>query len=169
MSGNNRLFAIVAYAAIVVGFFSAIGGVFGIVYTYQQAAVENITTPDDARIAERPVRGPLTMWAQADIINHHQLERTQGLRYAEMPREVPLVDEAGNPVLNEAGEPMMGPNQARLSWVTATTLTSVLSLGIISYAFSLFAFVVGLILLGMGLVVRRLAPVASDTDRRTYA
>lgn len=162
MAGNNRLFAIVAWAAIVVGFFSAIGGVFGVVYTYQQAAVENITTPEDARIPERPVRGPLTMWAQADIINHHQLERTEGLRYAEMPREVPLVDEAGNPVLDEAtGEPMMGPNQARLSWVTATTLTSVLSLGIISYAFSLFALVVGLVMLGMGLIVRKLAPAAA--------
>lgn len=160
MTGNSRLFAIVAYAAIVVGFFSAIGGVFGIVYTYQQAAVENITTPDDARIAEKPVRGPLTMWAQADIINHHQLERTQGLRYAEMPRQVPILDEAGNPVLNEAGEAMMGPNQARLSWVTATTLTSVLSLGIISYAFSAFAFVVGLVMLGMGLIVRKLAPAS---------
>jgi hypothetical protein len=161
MSGNNRLFAIVAYAAIVVGFFSAIGGVFGIVYTYQQAAVENITTPEDARIAEAPVRGPLTMWAQADIITTHQLNRTEGLRYAEMPRLIPVVDEAGNPVIDEAtGEPMMGPNQARLSWIDATSLITVLSLGIISYAFSLFAIVVGLILLGMGLVVRKLAPTA---------
>lgn len=161
MSGNSKLFAIVAYAAIVVGFFSAIGGVFGIVYTYQQAAVENITTPDDAPIAEVRVRGPLSMWSQASIITTHQLRRTEGLRYAEMPREVPVVDEAGDPVIDEAtGEPMMGPNQARLSWLDATTLISVLSLGMISYAFSLFALVVGLVLLGMGLVVRRLAPAA---------
>jgi hypothetical protein len=159
MQDKNRLFAIVAYAALVVGIFSAIGGVFGVVYTYRQAAVENITTPEDARIAEKPVRGPLTLWAQSDIITHHQLERTQGLRYAEMPREIPATDENGNPVLDESGEQMMVPNQARLSWVTATSLVTVLGLGIISYAFSLFAFVVGLILIGLGLVVRQLGTV----------
>lgn len=159
MQDRNRLFAIVAYAALIVGLFSAIGGVFGVVYTYRQAAVENITTPEDARIPERPVRGPLTLWAQSDIIARHQLERTEGLRYAEMPREVPATDENGDPVLDESGEQMMVPNQARLSWVTATSLITVLGLGIVSYAFSVFAFVVGLVMIGLGLVVRQLATV----------
>lgn len=159
MQDKNRLFAIVAYAALIVGFFSAIGGVFGVVYTYRQAAAENITTPEDSRIPERPVRGPLTLWAQSDIITHHQLERTEGLRYAEMPREVPATDENGNAVLDESGEQMMVPNDARASWVTATSLITVLGLGIVSYAFSVFAFVVGLILIGMGLVVRQLGTV----------
>jgi hypothetical protein len=73
----------------VVGIGSILGGLGGAIYTYQSAAVENITTPDDAVIAEVPVRGPLTMWAQSDIITHHQLDRTEGLRYAEMDRMVP--------------------------------------------------------------------------------
>jgi hypothetical protein len=75
---SSKLFSIVAILAIVVGIVSILGGFGGLAYTYQAAAVENITTPDDAVIAEAPVRGPLTMWAQSDIITHHQLDRTEG-------------------------------------------------------------------------------------------
>ena len=130
----SKLFTVVAILAFVVGGFSALGGLGGIVYTYQQAAVENITTPGDAVIAEAPVRGPLTMWAQADIITEHQLDRTDGQRYAEMDREHP----------------------DRMSWIDATALTTVLSLGILSYAFSAFAIAVGAVMIGLGLVVLRL-------------
>ena len=157
----SKLFTIVALLAFVVGGFSALGGLGGIVYTYQQASVENITTPGDAVFAEVPVRGPLSMWAQSDIITEHQLNHTEGLRYAEMPREVPQVDEAGEPILDEAGEPVMGPNHDRLSWIDATALTTVLGVGIISYAFSAFAIAVGAVLIGMGLVVLKLRRTAA--------
>lgn len=52
---------------------------------------KDITTPGDAAIAETPVRGPFTMWAQADIITQHQLDRTERLYYAQMDRMVPLL------------------------------------------------------------------------------
>jgi hypothetical protein len=152
----NRLFTIVAIAAIVVGAFSMLGGIGGIVYTYQQAAVEDITTPDDAWIAEAPVRGPLTMWAQSDIITQHQLERTEGLRYAQMERMVPMVDEAGEVVLDDAGEVVMVPNETRLSWIDATALTTVLGMGIIAYAFSAFAIAIGAVIVGLGWIILKL-------------
>jgi hypothetical protein len=153
---RSKLFSIVAIAAIVVGVVSILGGFGGLAYTYQAAAVENITTPDDAVIAEAPVRGPLTMWAQSDIITHHQLERTEGLRYAEMDRMVAEVDEDGNAVIGEDGEPVLVPNEARMSWIDATALTTVLGMGILAYAFSAFAIAVGAVLLGIGLVGLRL-------------
>jgi hypothetical protein len=146
----------VALFAIVVGIGSMLGGLGGAIYTYQSAAVENIVTPEDARIPNADVRGPLTMWAQSDIITHHQLERTEGLRYAEMDRMVPAVDEAGAPIIGEDGEPVMVPNETRLSWIDATSLTTVLGMGIMAYALSAFALVVGLTLLGIGLVLYRL-------------
>ena len=155
--GKARLLAAVALAAIVVGVVSVLGGIGGAVYTYQAAAVENIVTPGDAVIAEAPVRGPLTMWAQSDIITKHQLEGTEGLRYAEMERVVPQVDEAtGEVVVDEAGEPVMVPNEARSSWLDATALTTVLGMGILAYAFSAFAVVGGVVLMGLGYVVLQL-------------
>ncbi len=152
----NRLFTFVAIFAMVIGFGSVLGGLAGATYTYQQAAVENIVTPGDAVFAEVPVRGPISMWAQSDIITTHQLDRTGGLRYAEMDREVPVLDENGAPVLDEAGEPVMGPNDARMSWLDATALTTVLGMGIMAYALSAFAVVVGLTLALLGFIVLKL-------------
>jgi hypothetical protein len=130
----SKLLTWVAVLAFLVGGFSVIGGLGGAVYTYQQAAAENVTTPGDAAIAETPVRGPLTMWAQADIITQHQLDTTDGQRFSEMDREDPV----------------------RASWFNATALTTALSLGIISYAFSAFAIAMGAMTILFGLVIHRL-------------
>ena len=143
---RRRLLAIVGILSLVVGIGSLAGGIFGAVYTWNQAAAENITTPDDAIFPEVPVRGPMSMYAQSAIIATHQLDSTGGMRYAEMPRQVPQVDDAGNSVLDEAGEQMMIPNAARASWITATTLTTALSLGLLAYALAAFAIVVGITL-----------------------
>lgn len=156
-ASGNRLFAVVAILAIVVGLGSVAGGLGGMVYTWQNAAVENINTPGDAVIASTPVRGPFTMWAQADIITKHQLNRTDGLRYAEMPRQIPQLDDAGNPVIGEDGEPVLINNMARLSWIDATALTTVLNMGIMAYMLSLFAIVMGATVAGLGWVVLRLS------------
>lgn len=149
---HRKLFLWMGVLALTVGLGSVAGGVTGAVYTWNQATAENVTTPDDASIPETPVRGPLTMLSQAAIINHHQLDSTDGLRYAEMPRQVPQVDEQGNAIVDAAGEPVMGPNQARAGWITATTLTTALNLGVMAYALSAFAVVVGLTLVGFGVV-----------------
>jgi len=157
VAAGNRSFAVVALIAIVVGLGSILGGLGGMVYTWNNAAQEKIVTPADARFAESAVRGPLTMWAQADIITKHQLDRTEGLRYAEMPRLIPSLDENGNPILDEAGEPVLVNNQARLSWIDATSLTTVLNLGLMAYMLSLFAIVMGASVAGLGWVVLKLS------------
>ncbi len=141
-----------AIVALLVGFGTLAGGVFGAWYTWDQAVAQDVVTPDDAAIAETAVRGPFTMWAQSDIITHHQLENTGGLYYSQMPRTIPQVDENGEAVLDESGEQVMVPNEARASWINATTLTTALGLGIVAYALSAFAMVVGLTLVMVGFV-----------------
>jgi hypothetical protein len=147
-----RVLLIAALAAFVIGLGSIGGGVAGAVYTYNQAATENVVTPDDASIPGAEVRGPFTMKAQVDIIREHTLERTGGLYYAEMPRTVEQVDDNGNVVLDENGEPATVPNTARELWLTATGLTTALNLGIMAYALAAFAIVVGLALVVNGVV-----------------
>ncbi len=147
---KSRLFTFIAIFAIILGAGSMLGGLSGAIYTWDQAADQNVTTPDDAVFAEVPVRGPLSMWAQTDIITHHQLDRTGGQYYAEMDREVQATDEAGEPVFDEAGEAVMVPNEARASWMGATTLTTSLSLGIMAYALSAFALLVGAFMIALG-------------------
>ena len=138
--------------ALVVGFGAMAGGMVGAWYTWDQAVAQEIVTPDDAAIPETAVRGPFTMWAQADIITHHQLENTDGLYYAQMDRMIPQIDENGEVVLDDAGEIVMIPNAARASWLNATTLTTALSMGVMAYALAAFAFVIGLTLAATGYV-----------------
>jgi hypothetical protein len=147
---TSRILAVAGIMAMVVGVGSFAGGIFGAWYTYDQAVAQNVVTPEDAVIAETAVRGPFTMWAQSDIITHHQLENTGGLYYAEMDRVVPELDEAGQPVVGDDGEVVMVPNEARASWMNATVLTTALGLGIVSYALSVFAIVAGLTLVVAG-------------------
>jgi hypothetical protein len=157
---------IVGILALTVGFGSVIGGIAGIVYTWGQAVDQNVVTPSDARIPDTPVRGPLTMKAQIDIINQHQLDRTGGLYFAEMPRQIQATDDAGNPMFDEAGDPVMVPNTLRDTWTTATTLTTALSLGIIAYALGAFAVVTGLTLAACGFVFLYLRKNAVVLPRR---
>lgn len=149
---RSLMLLIVGILALAVGFGSVLGGIVGIVYTWGQAAEQNITTPEDASIPNTPVRGPFTMKSQVDIINEHQLNSTGGLYFSEMPRQVQATNADGELVFDDAGEPVMVPNAARATWITATALTSALSLGIMAYMLGAFAIVTGVTLAACGLV-----------------
>jgi hypothetical protein len=156
---SRTLVTWVAILSMVVGFGAILGGLGGAWFTYDQAVAQDITTPDDAPIAETPVRGPFTMWSQANIITHHQLDRTDGLYYAQMDRMVPQLDEAGQPVLDENGEAVMVPNEARASWMNATTLTTSLYAGITAYALAFLAIAFGILFVLNGFLFWNMRPV----------
>lgn len=141
-----------AFLAMLAGVILIAGGIWAIVFTYDNVSQEKIVTPDDASIPGAPLRGPLTLKAQADIIREHTLKTTGGKTYAEMPRQIPKLDEAGNSIINKEGKPVMTDNNARNLWITATTLTTALNLGIITYALSAFIILFGLISFWTGIV-----------------
>ena len=148
----KKLLRISSVLATVAGIVLIIGGVWGITFTYKNVTQEKITTPSDSAIPGRLVSGPMTLKAQADIIREHVLKMTGGKTYAEMPREIPKLDAAGKAVLNEKGETIMTPNTARDIWVTATSLTTALNLGVITYVFCGFILLFGLFLILIGIV-----------------
>jgi hypothetical protein len=106
------------------------GGSWAVWFTYQNVARENIVTPEDASIPNAPVRGPLTLRSQAEVIREHTLKATDGKTYAEMSRD----------------------DEQRPMWVTATTLMTALHLGIITYLFSGLIILFGLISMWTGMV-----------------
>lgn len=126
----KKLLHISAVVAIVAGIVLVAGGTWGVAFTYKNIAQEKIVTPADAAIPDKPVLGPLTLKAQADIIREHVLETTGGKTYAEMSRE----------------------DANRNLWVTATTLTTALNLGILTYVFSGLILLLGCISIWTGFV-----------------
>ena len=131
----KKLLKISSWLAIVAGMLMIVGGVWAICFTYRNITQEKIVTPADPSIPHTPVRGPFTLKSQADIIRHHVLKTTDGRTYAEMSRT----------------------DENRPLWVTATTLTTALNLGIITYVFSGFILLFGLISVWTGVVFHLLS------------
>ena len=138
--------------AVLAGIVLVAGGIWGIYFTYKNVADEKVVTPKDSAIPEKPVRGPLTLKAQADIIREHTLRMTDGKTFSQMPRQIPKLDDNGNPVLDREGSPVMVANTARDIWITATTLITALHLGVLTYIFSGMVLLFGLISIWTGVV-----------------
>ncbi len=85
--GRVRFMAtLVAIAGVIM----MIGGVVTWFTVQDQLSAENITVSEDAAmLAGDQVNGPLSAYAEAEIINEHALAETDGMTYAELDREDP--------------------------------------------------------------------------------
>src|SRR3989344_4451699 len=146
----KKMLKVSSVFAMVAGILLICGGIWGIYFTYKNVARENIITPEDASIPNKAVRGPMTLKSQGDVIRFHTLETTGGKTYAEMPRQVAKLDANGKVILDGNGKEVMVANDARNMWITATTLTTALNLGIVTYVFSGLIIFLGLISIWTG-------------------
>lgn len=104
-----------------------------------QLRAEQIAIPDDAiAFPGKIVDGPVDAYIQADIIQHHALELSDGRTYAQLPQD----DERRATVMNA-------------SFLRASLFTSVVSFGV-----ALLAAGIGLLFILFGLALRALVPSA---------
>jgi hypothetical protein len=122
-------------ASIVLGVLLIIGGAATWLMVSSTLADQRITTPDDACLPERQVRGPFTAYCQAEIIERHTLDITDGQTYAELDREDPRRDTAMN-----------------ASFLQASLFTSILAFGVAAMAAGM-----GVIFILIGLGIRDVA------------
>jgi ABC-type Fe3+ transport system permease subunit len=119
------------------------GAVWGMVSG--QLADENITVSEDASMmAGSSVTGPISAFAQADVIAHHALEASDGKTYAELDQDDPVRATVMN-----------------ASFLRASLFTSVVSFGVAAFAIG-----VGLLLALMGWA---LTALSSPSRRRNVA
>lgn len=135
---------ITSYVSTIIGIVLVIAGIWSLCFTYNSVKQENIITPEDASIPNQKVVGPLTLKSQSDIIRFHTLNTTGGKTYAEMPRQIPKLDENGKEVLDNEGKVIMVDNGARNLWITATSLMTALHLAIMAYGLSILVIIFGL-------------------------
>ena len=130
-------------AVKIVGIITLVAGVIMILAgaaTWLQGTNElkdqRITVAEDASMyAGKQVSGPLTAYAQAEIINKHALEATGGKTYAELDREDPL----------------------RQTAMTASFLRASLYTSVVAYGVAAMAIGLGILNILLGWVLTRLA------------
>jgi len=118
--------------SVALGIVLILGGVATWIAVSTMLGQENITVSEDANcLAGDEVNGPLSAFCQAQIINEHALDSTDGLTYAELPRDSELRAVAMN-----------------ASFLRASLFTSVVAFGVAGMA-TLMGIVFILIGLGM--------------------
>jgi hypothetical protein len=145
-SGAARTVRVLGILLVVAGAILLVAGVATWVTVQNQLADEKITVSEDAdRFAGEPVDGPLTAYAQAQVIEKHALEASGGKTYAELPRD----DPARATVMNA-------------SFLRASLFTSVVSFGVAAMAAGLGVLIA---LIGYALMStsRQLAVLARTT------
>jgi hypothetical protein len=130
-TGPLRLLAILV---IIGGVILSVAGAITWVVVTNQLSDEKIVVADDAdRFAGEKVNGPFTAFAQADVINKHALEDTDGQTYAQLDQDDPRRDTV-----------------MTASFLRASLFTSVVAFGVAAFAFGL-----GLLLIVVGLALMR--------------
>ncbi|CAN5180330.1 hypothetical protein BH18ACT12_BH18ACT12_23980 [soil metagenome] len=149
---------------IVFGIIAITMGVNGRNEVRNALTAQQITaTPDAAEITNGKLQSgqAITTGAQArqfaKVMEHHALESTSGLRYAEMGRFLTPSGEQTSDEAAAAKDPSGQPveNGLRNLWVTETALTTALNMSFMAEQLSLFGIVVGvaLLLTGIGFLV----------------
>jgi hypothetical protein len=112
---------LLAILVLVGGVILSIAGVLTWILVTDQLSDEKITVSEDAdNFAGDKVDGPLTAFAQAEVINDHALEETDGLTYAQLEQDDPRRDTV-----------------MTASFLRASLFTSVVSFGVAAFAFGL--------------------------------
>jgi hypothetical protein len=120
---------------IVAGAVFAVAGVVTWFVVRDQLADENITVSEDAeRFAGEPVDGPFTAYAEANTIERHGLEASDGKTYAELPQDDPRRDTV-----------------MTASFLRASLFTSIVAFGVAAFALGL-----GVVLVLIGIAIVRI-------------
>jgi hypothetical protein len=117
-TGPLRVLAIIL---VIGGVILSVAGVITWVVVTNQLSDEQIVVSDDAeRFAGEDVDGPFTAYAQADVIQKHALEETDGQTYAQLEQDDPRRDTV-----------------MTASFLRASLFTSVVSFGVAAFAFGM--------------------------------
>ena len=154
MKNNTAKFA--GILSIIAGIVLIVAGAitWGLITT--NLAEQNITVAQDSKmLAGDKVNGPFSAFAEAQIINEHALDSTDGKTYAELGSEVRAAEEAGDAAL---AEELQGQRNTVMnaSFLRASLFTSVVSYGVSALVIGL-----GVLFLVFGAAFTSLARTAS--------
>ncbi len=139
---------IVAIIMIVAGAVMIVAGAVTYYQVHQQLADEKIVVSDDAdNFAGKDVGGPLTAYAQAEVIKKHASEIADGQTYAQLEQDDPRRDTV-----------------MTSSFLRASLFTSVLAFGVAVLVMGLGVLFILLGIAMLGIIKRLVAEQVVETD-----
>ena len=139
-AGASRSVRLIGTLVMVAGLILGLSGAGTWALVQTSLSDERITVAEDAaRFGGQDVDGPLTAYYEADIIEKHALEASEGKTYAELDREDPV-----------RATVMNG------SFLRASLFTSVLAFGVAALAMGL-----GVLFLALGHALRKVGATLS--------
>lgn len=152
-----RIVIVIGIAFFLGGLVATGAGIYVNSFVVSQLSDQNITTPADASIPNKPVNSIETALSMADIIQTHAAASGGGYTYSEMGRfALPSGDPIGTNSATEAqldanGNPVA--NAARNTQLTAAGLVTSLSLSAMAIGVSYGAIALGIGFTLLGLVI----------------
>lgn len=135
---RTRTARVLGTVVIVLGALMVVAGATTWFTVRANLVAEQITIADDAAAFQgQIVNGPIDAWIQADIINTHALEASEGKTYAQLDREDPV-----------------RATMMNASFLRASLFTSVVSFGVAAFAMGM-----GILSILFGAALTRLASV----------
>lgn len=131
---------VVGLVLIIAGVIFAVAGVLAYIAVQQTLSAQKITVSEDADyFAGQTVNGPLTAYSQAMVIGKHATDIAGGKTYAELPQDDPK----------------------RQTVMIASFLQASLFTSVVAFGVAAMAAVLGVLLILLGWLLRRLAPSGS--------
>ncbi len=164
MSGTNGSGAVrlAGIISLIAGIVFVIAGAATWALVTSELSAQRITVADDASfLAGNRVNGPLTAYAQAEVIDKHASEAAEGRTYAELGALVREAQAAGD-------EELAAELQAqRTTVMNGSFLRASLFTSVVAYGVSALVIGLGLLLILQGIAFSRLArrPVAVEAPR----
>ncbi|MDO5092060.1 MAG: aromatic ring-opening dioxygenase LigA [Propionibacteriaceae bacterium] len=117
-------------SSFVAGVLMIVSGAFAWGITSTQLASEKITVAEDAASFQgQAVTGPLTAFAQAEVVKKHTMEASGGLSYAELGAKVREAQAAGDTATAEQLQQTRNMVETG-NFVRASLFTSVMAFGV---------------------------------------
>lgn len=153
---------IVGIVSIVAGIVMIVAGAITWGTVSSQLKSEAITVPSDSTFmggafADQQVSGPLTAFAQADIINHHALAAADGKTYSELGALAREAEAAGDQEQADAY------TAQRTTAMTASFLRASLFTSVVAYGVAALVIGLGLLFGLIGWALTTVKPVAAAT------
>ena len=141
--GPGSLLRILSWLVIAAGAVLIVAGVTTWFVVKAQLSDEHITVSEDAdHFGGDQVNGPLTAYAQANVIRKHALEAGNGKTYAQLDQKDP----------------------ARDTVMTASFLRASLFTSVVSFGVAFFAFGMGVLMILIGYILMRLSGLVVQAE-----